>query len=953
MALGKARLAALLGVVALALALVIARRRGLSPAPPPVAATAPSATSHAHPGAFAVRPEKGAGVIDGVVLDPQRAPMAGAALLLSRQPQSPDDDESDPVPATTDAAGRFAFHDLAAGVYLVTATSSRPGLAPAASGELALSAGQRRTIELRLRTGGGTLRGRVFDSGGGPLPGARVSAVAIRQTPPDDRLEILSEVRAATDQAGNYLLALARGHQYVQVEAAGYVTRSSGLTIDADTTQDFRLDPASSIGGRVLTRAGGQPVGGAEVHASRSMEVIYRTRGAALEHGHAAISDNTGAFRLTGLGPGEYTLEAHQGALVGTTDEVRVAPAQALENVTIFCDGSFAVSGRVVGRDGNQRAIVFSKNRVHAGQSPSAEVEPSGAFRLEGLRPGRYELEVTVFGGGRATKEVQVADRDIEGVVLELGEQHVVRGVVVDPQGRPVTGARVALQVTVDRSTTGREGVTDGGGRFSISTEAGGAATLHAHAPQVGSARWGPQPLETALTTAVVLKLQAGASASGQVRLDDGRPVAGANVRAMQIAGRTSELTQTETGPDGRYVLRGLEAGFVELEASAPDKPGTGATEPVELRIGAGEARTIDLILPTARPLRGRVLLPDGRPAAVARVTASASGQSARPDAPGATTEEDGRFVLDDLEPAMSYDVQAELAGYADARAEKVPARQEVVLRLSPASSLAGVVVDAGGKRVTDFELWTRPLSGATNSVHTNVHDPGGAFALQALPPGQYELRAFTPDRHMGRVEVTVAAGEHKRNLRLALEAGMAVRGRLVDAESGQPLSGVRVRAGNGSGDSDVNGAFALEGVVLERPTLTFDLEGRGYAVEPEPVTVPPGATVVDVGTLRFIKGDLPGKLQGGPTGLIGVSYDVKDGTPIVNRVFAGMPAESAGLRPGDRLLAVDGKSLIGLSQGGRSYLLKGKPGTPVTVMVQSGAHQRTVTLTRQAAPSP
>src|SRR5439155_21269753 len=138
MPLGKARLAALLGVVALALALLMARRRRLSPARPPAAATAPSATSHADPGAFAVRAEKGAGVIDGVVLGPEGAPMAGAALLLSRQPQSPDDDETEPVPATTDAAGRFAFPDLAAGVYLVTATSSRPGLAPAASGELAL-----------------------------------------------------------------------------------------------------------------------------------------------------------------------------------------------------------------------------------------------------------------------------------------------------------------------------------------------------------------------------------------------------------------------------------------------------------------------------------------------------------------------------------------------------------------------------------------------------------------------------------------------------------------------------------------------------------------------------------------------------------------------------------------------------------------------------------------------
>jgi carboxyl-terminal processing protease len=65
------------------------------------------------------------------------------------------------------------------------------------------------------------------------------------------------------------------------------------------------------------------------------------------------------------------------------------------------------------------------------------------------------------------------------------------------------------------------------------------------------------------------------------------------------------------------------------------------------------------------------------------------------------------------------------------------------------------------------------------------------------------------------------------------------------------------------------------------------------------------------------------------------------------------MPAETVGLRPGDRVLAVDGKPLAGLSQGGHSYLLEGKPGTGVTIALQSGAQQRTIILTRKAMPAP
>jgi hypothetical protein len=444
------------------------------------------------------------------------------------------------------------------------------------------------------------------------------------------------------------------------------------------------------------------------------------------------------------------------------------------------------------------------------------------------------------------------------------------------------------------------------------------------------------------------------------VRFDDGRLVAGATVRAIQMVAGAGVEVSVEAGADGRYVLRGLEAGFVELEASPPHRLGRGASEPTETRLGPGEQKKVNLIVPTARPLRGRVLLPDGRPAAGARVTVGTSRSGASPESPAATTEDDGTFVIEDPEAAVSYDVRAELAGYADAHAENVSARQSgLVLRLSPESSLAGVVVDARGKPVTEFELWGRPLSSGGepsrgSAVHSTIRDPRGVFTLRPLPPGQYELLASAPDGHMGRLTVAVAAGEHKRNLRIAIQTGIKVRGRLVDHESGRPLARVRVRAlGSGADDgvdSNADGAFALDDVpVLDRLTLSFDLEGRGYAVEPEPVAVTPGASAVEVGTLRFLKGDLARKLDGGPPGLIGVSYDVKDGTPVVTQVFPGMPAESAGLRTGDRLLAVDGTPLARLNQGGRSYLLKGKPGSEVTITLQSGAQQRTVTVTRKA----
>ncbi len=64
--------------------------------------------------------------------------------------------------------------------------------------------------------------------------------------------------------------------------------------------------------------------------------------------------------------------------------------------------------------------------------------------------------------------------------------------------------------------------------------------------------------------------------------------------------------------------------------------------------------------------------------------------------------------------------------------------------------------------------------------------------------------------------------------------------------------------------------------------------------------------------------------------------------------VFPGSPAEKAGLRPHDNILAVDGKPIIG-EDGSRTEMLRGQAGSPVTLTVQRpGSPPRQVELIRQ-----
>ena len=66
-----------------------------------------------------------------------------------------------------------------------------------------------------------------------------------------------------------------------------------------------------------------------------------------------------------------------------------------------------------------------------------------------------------------------------------------------------------------------------------------------------------------------------------------------------------------------------------------------------------------------------------------------------------------------------------------------------------------------------------------------------------------------------------------------------------------------------------------------------------------------------------------------------------------VAQVFAGSPAKRAGIQPGDLFVAVNGKSLRGVSRDVSTARIKGPEGTPVTLTVRRRGRRRTVTMTR------
>lgn len=83
-------------------------------------------------------------------------------------------------------------------------------------------------------------------------------------------------------------------------------------------------------------------------------------------------------------------------------------------------------------------------------------------------------------------------------------------------------------------------------------------------------------------------------------------------------------------------------------------------------------------------------------------------------------------------------------------------------------------------------------------------------------------------------------------------------------------------------------------------------------------------------------------------TGGVGVTSTMTDQGMVVEAVAEGMPAQKAGIQPGDIIVALDGVTVIGQSAQAAAERLRGEPGTQVTVTVLRNGERMDYVLTRE-----
>ncbi len=225
----------------------------------------------------------------------------------------------------------------------------------------------------------------------------------------------------------------------------GYAPHRESVAVREERGQDFCLEPAARISGRVVTAAGGDPVPGAEVHAD-----LPEPDGLSLIE--AAITDETGSFRFTTLPAGSYLVSARKGSMAGTIGKpTDVVSTGQVENVEVAISPGLTIKGTVKSVRGTPiagaRLNVWPRRRGANGPRTSLGVlsDPSGRYTIEGILADDYTAMVWADGHVPEVSKLSVTGNTAHDFVLSEGLTIIGR-VIEYESGQPLPGVTVQVR---------------------------------------------------------------------------------------------------------------------------------------------------------------------------------------------------------------------------------------------------------------------------------------------------------------------------------------------------------------------------------------------------------------------------------------------------------------------------------------------------------------------------
>jgi hypothetical protein len=369
--------------------------------------------------------------------------------------------------------GSFRLHPVTPGRVRVFAR--HPQYVAAMSDVVALSPGGEANVHVVMR-GGATLEGVVHDGRGQPVAKARVVASATEGT---------YERSTTTASDGTFAFASVPDDlvltAYAPDESETSVRARVSLA-EGDKKKVTLVLPESRAALPVrVTDERGYPLGAAQVSAaSIDPSAPLRTTAFTDAQGEAALRGAKGIpLRVRVVAP-------RHAPKVVTTDATA-------DQLRVELDPAETATGEVRGKRTGDRVAGAQVTLMGEAGVFNATTGADGAYSLAGVGAGPAQLRARATGYVTETRTVIItatSHRRPQALPrLELAEEGVVEGEVVDERGQPVAGARVALgrapTYVVNKVNDGFA-VADERGRFTLRELPEGRATIEAYAPEVG-----------------------------------------------------------------------------------------------------------------------------------------------------------------------------------------------------------------------------------------------------------------------------------------------------------------------------------------------------------------------------------------------------------------------------------------------------------------------------------
>ncbi len=516
-------------------------------------------------------------------------------------------------------------------------------------------------------------------------------------------------------------------------------------------------------------------------------------------------TDAEGRFSFPGIVPRErYTLVvSHPKYARKEVPTVPVFDQGVFEEPPIVLVLGARLSGYVKDEGGNfiDDAVLWLDGVQYQGlgiDAPDRMQQKSnkeGWYEFLNVPRGQRTLTVSAAGYGQITIPGLSFDKEESlqrDITLKIGEQ--ICGRVTGPGGVGVPGATViAVGVSATQQSARGQVAAKENGEFCLEGLMPGSYNIVASAKGWRAVPGGRNRVESN-STGVILEMFKEAAVKGRVvDAQTGENVSGANVRLRFWYGPespTQPLSEEWTaspGPEFTIEAAPPADGYV-VEAVAP---GYAPSHSSNFMVQAGkDVEGIVVRLRRGGSITGRIVDPDGKPVARARVVSHESDWTddvftqalgftypTNATTAEARTNDQGVFTLRSL-TAENYMIDIQAAGYTRAMKRELRVLDGVPLdvgeiRLARGGQVRGTVFDAAGKPLTAASVSLRPVDHDMPSSYSTKSAGDGRFSFGSVVPGRYTLSAVRP----------VAGGEANPFALLGDESSSAIE--LVVSEGG------------------------------------------------------------------------------------------------------------------------------------------------------------------------